>query len=468
MKNLSLLVQRGVMIAGLLALFSPGLAQSQQDGLFRTTDELVKTARAVDAPLLSPANYADAEAAYAKAKEFANRGRTDKAQKELVKVQSALNAAIEASKLGAVNFSTTLKTRKLAVDAEAEKYEGELWQRAEKQFETAALALESGNVKRATERASKATGYYSEAELAAIMTAIVGTARSLIAAADDDKVDRAAPDTLNKAKSLVAKAEADLVKNRYETEGPIALAAEAEYEARHAAYLAGQIRRLKDKDISAEQLILAWEKPLQDVARALDVTTDLSDGFAKTASASTAMAENLTQQNAAMETRVAELESKLGGTERIAEESQRLQRQLAQVESLFGTNQARVVREGNDLVLRLVGLSFPSGQSVIETQYFGLLKRVQDAIEIFPDSGIAIEGHTDSVGSDAVNMKLSQDRASSVRTYLIANMGLQESKIDAVGYGKNSPIASNATDAGRAQNRRIDVVIKDARARRGG
>ncbi|MFW2405162.1 MAG: OmpA family protein [Gammaproteobacteria bacterium] len=454
-------------VVGILALLGPCLAQAQQDALFATTDELIKTAMSLDARLLSPKNYAKADAAYAKAKEYAELGRTDKAQKELVVVQSALKEAIETSKLGAVNFSTTLKTRNIALEAEAPKYEDGLWQRAEKQFDGAARALESGNVKSASDKARIATGYYSDAELAAIKTAIVGEARKLIAAADEDKVSREAPDSLNRAKALVAEAEAGVDKNRYQTEGPIALAAEAEYEARHAAYLASQVRRLKDKDFSAEQLILEWEKPLQDVARALDVTTDLSEGAAKSAAASVSMAESLVKTNAAMESRVAELETKLGGTERIAQESLRLQRQLKQVEALFLPSQARVVREGNDLVLRLVGLSFQTGQSVIESQYFGLLKKVQEAIEIFPDSVIGIEGHTDSIGSDATNMKLSQDRASSVREYLIANLGLPESRVTAVGYGASRPIASDTTDAGRAQNRRIDVVIRNARVRDG-
>jgi OOP family OmpA-OmpF porin len=343
------------------------------------------------------------------------------------------------------------------VAAEASKYENELWQRAEKQFRDAAAKLEDGNVNSATEKSNKAMGYYSEAELAAIKTAIVGKARQLIAAADDDKVVREAPESLNKAKALVARAEADLNKNRYDTEGPIALAAEAEYEARHAAYLATQVRRLKKKDITAEQLILEWEKPLQQVATALDVTPDMSAGFEKSAAASVTMAESVTTGYAEAVARVNELETELGGTERIVQETQRLQRQLSQVESLFNPAQARVVREGNDLVMRLVGLSFPSGQSVIETQYFALLTRVQKAIEVFPDSPLEIEGHTDSVGSDAVNMKLSQDRANSVREYLIANLGLPESRVVAVGYGKTRPIASNETAEGRALNRRIDV-----------
>jgi outer membrane protein OmpA-like peptidoglycan-associated protein len=76
-----------------------------------------------------------------------------------------------------------------------------------------------------------------------------------------------------------------------------------------------------------------------------------------------------------------------------------------------------------------------------------------------------IEGHTDSQGADNANINLSQERADSVREYLIANLGLSQGRVQSVGYGKVSPIASNETPAGRAQNRRIDVVIVDARAR---
>jgi len=465
MNSLNLVGRGAFLIAGAFLLAQPSVAQAQQASLFQGTDALLKTAQEVDAPLLSPRNFADAQSSYDRAKDFADKGRADKAAKELEKTDAELSKAIEVSKLGKVTFSTTLKTRDLALAAETPKYEPEMWQRAEEQFRDAAIALEGGNVNSATNRATKATGYYSDAELAAIKTGIVGKARELIANDDDNKVYKEAPLTLDRAKALVAQTEASLDKQRYDTKEPIALAAEAEYQARHADYIAGQVRRLDKREITAEQLILEWEKPLQDIASALDVTTDMSDGFEKSAAASVAMAEHLTQHNSEMTARVAELEKTLGGTERIVQETKRLQRQLQQVEGLFRPDQARVVREGNDLVLRLVGLSFPSGQSVIEAQYYGLLKSVQKAIEIMPDDPIVIEGHTDSVGSDAVNMKLSQDRANSVREYLIANLGLPESRVSAIGFGKNRPIASNETAEGRAQNRRIDVVIRNARVR---
>ncbi|MDB4308266.1 OmpA family protein, partial [Gammaproteobacteria bacterium] len=118
-----------------------------------------------------------------------------------------------------------------------------------------------------------------------------------------------------------------------------------------------------------------------------------------------------------------------------------------------------------DMIMRLIGLSFPVGSATIQTEYFGILRQVQEAISIFPNSPIVIEGHTDAQGADNLNMQLSQERADAVRQYLIANLGLDPKRVQAIGYGKNRPIASNETTEGRAQNRRIDVVIKNVRTR---
>ena len=74
-----------------------------------------------------------------------------------------------------------------------------------------------------------------------------------------------------------------------------------------------------------------------------------------------------------------------------------------------------------------------------------------------------IEGHTDSVGGKAINDKLSQNRANAVKEYLQTNGGgisAESSKIEAVGYGYQKPLATNKTADGRAQNRRVDIVIK--------
>ena len=88
-----------------------------------------------------------------------------------------------------------------------------------------------------------------------------------------------------------------------------------------------------------------------------------------------------------------------------------------------------------------------------------MLTKVQNAIKVFPECTITVEGHTDSYGSDEMNYGLSQQRSDAVKQYLIANMGMEESKINSVGYGENRPIANNETQEGRTKNRRIDVLI---------
>jgi len=456
----------GVAVAAFFSLLmSVAIAQDIRSTLFKGTDALMQQAKDARADLLSPKNYATAQSAYAKAEKEVSKGRADRAEKELAKVDTALDKALAASELAVVTFEDSLRVRELAVTADAEKYEPALWADAEKQFADAATRLEAGNVKNARKSSAKATQAYGDAELAAIKTAILGNARNLLAEADENRVEKYAGKTLGRAKQLVAQATTDLDADRYTTAGPQMLAAEAEYEARHAAYLSGQLKELSDKKFSGEDLILAWEKPLRDVAGALGVSTDMTEGYAQPGAASLSQATSLVAQNAEMAARITAMEVALGSSELVVQETERLQQELTGIEALFQPNEARVFREGNDLIMRLIGLSFPVGQAVIQTEYYGILRQVQQALAVYPNSMVVIEGHTDSQGSDATNMRLSQERADAVRMYLIANQGLAASRATAAGYGEGRPIASDSTAEGRAKNRRIDVVIKDARAR---
>jgi OOP family OmpA-OmpF porin len=449
----------GVLLTGMAS------AADLRTTLFTDTDALMEQALQADADILSPKNFAAAQSAYERAESHADRGRADKATKELQKVNGFLAESLEASKLANVTFRDTIKLRNLAITADAAQNEPLLWKEAESQFSVATKWLEAGNVKKAQKNGTRALNEYAIAELAAIKTGIVGEARILINEAEQDKVERFAPISLSNARALVAKAESDIDTNRYSTAGPGLLAAEAEYEARHAMFIKSQAEAIDGRSKTIEQLILEWEQPIQNTAKALEVTTDMSAGYSLAGKASQIRATQLVSHNNELTARVSELEISLGGTELLVEETQRLHQQLADIENLFEPSQARVIREGNDLILRLVGLSFPTGKSFIETKYFSLLTQVQDAVGIFPETAIVIEGHTDAQGADNTNINLSQERADSVREYLIANLGLPASRVSSIGYGKTSPIASNETDAGRVQNRRIDVVIVDARVR---
>lgn len=103
---------------------------------------------------------------------------------------------------------------------------------------------------------------------------------------------------------------------------------------------------------------------------------------------------------------------------------------------------------------------FATGKHTILSDSFELLNQVAQVLKDHPTIKLRIEGHTDSVGNDASNLRLSQRRANSVRDYLIAQ-GIDPNRLIAVGFGETMPIASNATASGRSLNRRVEFNITE-------
>jgi len=110
------------------------------------------------------------------------------------------------------------------------------------------------------------------------------------------------------------------------------------------------------------------------------------------------------------------------------------------------------------ILIRLSRLKFAPGRSSIDKKYYDLLARLKEALEIYGDRNVNIEGHTDNKGEAKPNQVLSLKRAESVRDYLIS-AGVEAGRLKALGYGEVRPIASNDYEKGRAMNRRIDVII---------
>ncbi|MFT4860866.1 MAG: OOP family OmpA-OmpF porin [Pseudohongiellaceae bacterium] len=102
---------------------------------------------------------------------------------------------------------------------------------------------------------------------------------------------------------------------------------------------------------------------------------------------------------------------------------------------------------------------FDFDQSEVKAEYFDEIKEVTDFMAQYPDVIIELEGHTDSRGAEAYNLALSDRRAAAVRQVMISRFGMVGSRISSNGFGETQPIASNDTDAGRADNRRVMTVI---------
>lgn len=118
-----------------------------------------------------------------------------------------------------------------------------------------------------------------------------------------------------------------------------------------------------------------------------------------------------------------------------------------------------VQRQGDNIMLNLPdGITFDFGKSALKPQFYGALNGVAGTLRDYNQTMIEVVGHTDSIGSDAVNNRLSKERADSVAQYLIGQ-GVQSVRIETLGAGKAYPNADNSTDAGRAKNRRVEIRV---------
>ena len=127
-------------------------------------------------------------------------------------------------------------------------------------------------------------------------------------------------------------------------------------------------------------------------------------------------------------------------------------------QQMAGTG-VEVVRKGDNITLDMPGnVTFAFDSAQLNPQFNPVLDKVAQTLVEYNQTVIQVAGHTDSTGSHAYNMKLSEQRANSVRTYL-AGRGVPAQRMHTVGAGPDYPVADNATPEGRAQNRRVEITI---------
>ncbi|MBB1471925.1 MULTISPECIES: OmpA family protein [unclassified Luteimonas] len=118
-----------------------------------------------------------------------------------------------------------------------------------------------------------------------------------------------------------------------------------------------------------------------------------------------------------------------------------------------------VDREGDTIKLNLPdGVTFDFNKTALKPQFYPALNNVARTLAEYNQTIVEVAGHTDNIGGDAVNQRISEQRASAVGNYLIGQ-GLQRERFEIVGFGKNMPIADNSTEQGRAANRRVEIRV---------
>lgn len=168
----------------------------------------------------------------------------------------------------------------------------------------------------------------------------------------------------------------------------------------------------------------------------------------------------LAEKSKAAETKVAELAATQEKTSAELQARQAKEERFAKARQLLNPSEGEILLNANgDVVLRLSGLSFDPGKAVIKDQHVPLLQKVQAILQLYSGASYVVEGHTDAAGDGAANQQLSEKRAFALMQWLRQGLSIPADRIKAIGYGAEKPIAPSNTPAGRAKNRRIDVLI---------
>ncbi len=467
-----------VMITPFLAsLAAVAMAQDLEKTVFGPTEEIRLQAEQADAALLSPGAYLEGTKNFDRARrDFAKDENPDRARKRLAQASENFHSALGNAEVAKLTLAAGIESRRAAQEAEAARLVASDWIAAEKTFNAAVLALERGNAKAAQKKHDDATAQFRTAELNAIRTLVLAEAWQLIAEVRQKKIGAFVPQILGRAERLAKRANDLIIEDRYALDEPLAVADHAVYEARHALYIALLASRIEQEESSVEALILDWESSLGDIATAANIEPDFSVGPEASSAEIIVLLKELPGLRSDLDDRdalivdledeIRELDAAYGGASadrskliRRLEQQARVREQFRQVENMFTSSEAVVLRDGNHLIVRLVGLNFASNSVKLRTDAETLLIKVQSAIDVFPQCSLTVEGHTDAQGNAAKNLTLSEERAQAVKIYMADVMHIPGFRIKALGYGDTRPIASNKTDAGRARNRRIDLII---------
>jgi len=417
--------------------------------------------------VLAPTWYKKAESSFNAAKnDFEKGNQLSKILDNIATGRAQLGRAEEIAKISRTTLPKAIKARQMARDAGATTL-GKDYADTEGRFLKLTQAIEDNDLNYAQRNQTRVVEGFRVLELRAIKVRTIGEVRRLIKDAENKDMREMAPQSFAAAEKKLAEADAFISQNPYQKEKMHKIADEALFEAQRLHVIAEQSAKLETMEV--EQITLWTEKILYKTSEKLGAPDMRNQPFDKqrknilaTISAQRADNEFMIENTKKLQQRITSLEGKTleehQEKERLLAEK-RFNQKLSSVQHFFKPYEAEVYKKQNQVIIRLKAMHFPVGKSVIMPENYGLLSKVQRAIRTFGEPDVIIGGHTDSTGSEGLNEHLSQQRADAVRKYFVANGTLPYEKIIAVGYGSMRPIASNATEKGRAMNRRIDVII---------
>lgn len=226
---------------------------------------------------------------------------------------------------------------------------------------------------------------------------------------------------------------------------------QADMEAQKRAQADAERQAAEQAKAAADQARMQADQARLQAEQAANIATQ--ERAAADAAKAAAVAQQQAAQADAERARQAAMLSDQQRQQAEAEKTQLRERLRQQLNTILETRETQ-----RGLIVNINDVLFDFNQYTLKPGAREKLAKVSGIILAYPGLKIQLEGHTDSVGTDDYNMKLSQQRADSVRTYL-ASQGVPPDSMTSTGLGKADPVATNDTAAGRQQNRRVDMVV---------
>jgi outer membrane protein OmpA-like peptidoglycan-associated protein len=261
--------------------------------------------------------------------------------------------------------------------------------------------------------------------------------------------DKYAADTMTTAKTALKNAQ-DIDASRKDRKETITFAREAVQSSEDARIIT--IRKIKEEDEAAQLKAKqdAEQAAQQSQAAAARAQAEAQQQAEQRAQADAAAKDAEERARKAREAQAAAEQATQQAAQQTEQMRERLRQQLNQV--LQTTETAR------GLVMNMSDVLFDFNKYTLKPEAREKLAKVSGILLAYPGLKVQVEGYTDNIGSDEYNQKLSEERADGVRDYLVSQ-SVKDDNVTAAGYGKSNPVADNSSNAGRAQNRRVQLVV---------
>ncbi|MEN8800891.1 MAG: OmpA family protein [Thiogranum sp.] len=450
-------------ISLLLAVFiaacasTPKLSQEQvlsQNQQIASLDKALKDAHAQGADYLAPEGYKAASTQLDRAMTEAAGGRSDSANTAAragLNTLKKVNRDVEQSK---DLLREVLAARTQAMKAGAVTLYSKDTADLEAGLRKTANLVEQGRIEDVKKRRPKLIAGYEQLELMSLKEGMVDTAQATLEKAKQNRAAKYAPKTYKLAEEELALALSVLDADRTKTDKANVHAARAKWLAERSIGITELIRDFDRRDYTREDVVLWYQTQLSEIAEPLGKELPFDSANRTVVLGMQSSVKELINQRDETAVARSQYEQELSLTEE-------QKSSIDKVESMFAAVEASVYQQRKNVLISAHGLRFPPGGSELEAENFVLLNKINRAIDIFPSSTIRVSGHTDSTGSDAVNMKLSEQRAEKVARFLTEVGGVAGDRISVYGYGESRPVASNETLEGRAANRRVEILIEN-------